>query len=458
MHWRTGLATLQLMQLPTMDELLLLSREEAIQRDFDASNYLTLRWVLVLFGIVLLCYLTIHAINVSWWMAPVAANLVGLFAVFRLRRSAWFGRRIRALVMLTLVVQYALFGLYHLSTQGLGAWAYLFPFAVVVFRCTSAEYLLLFSVFLGSHTLATTSGLLLDQSAFNIAGVIAAAVVNVIAYAFALAISHRHRRRFLEIWEMEQERQRDRIRMKQELEHAREIQLSMLPRTSPANECFEVASVSLPATEVGGDYYDYFTVSEDEQAIVIGDVAGHGVASGLVLSGVRSCLHLLSDQMRSPAAVVDRLHATLRHTTARRMFMTMGFLIIDCARRGATFACAGHPPMLHWHASDQQVVEIGHGALPLGTPMTSTYSEQRLELRPGDVLLLYTDGVSETADESGELFGYQRLHSAFAEAASNSTATTIRDAILRTLWNFKGNAEQVDDVTIVVVRIRGGGD
>jgi serine phosphatase RsbU (regulator of sigma subunit) len=443
------------MQLPTMDELLLLSREEAVQRDFDTSNFLTLRWVLGVLGLILLCYLTIHAINVSWWLAPVAANLVGLFAVLRLRRSAWFGRRVRGLVLVTLVVQYGLFGLYHMSAHGLGPWAYLFPFVVVVFRCTSAEYLLLLSVFLGGHTLAAVSSLLIRENQFNLGGIIGAAVVNVLAYALAMAISYRHRRRFLEIWQMEQERQRDRIRMKQELEHAREIQLSMLPRTSPENDCFEVASVSLPATEVGGDYYDYFTVSDDEQAIVVGDVAGHGVASGLVLSGVRSCLHLLSDQMRSPASVIDRLHATLRHTTARRMFMTMGFLIIDCEARSASFACAGHPPMLHWHAASQTVDEVGRGALPLGTPMTSSYAEHRLTLEPDDVLLLYTDGVSETANEAGELFGYERLHASFAEAAVSPSATRIRDALLRTLWSYKGDAEQIDDVTIVVVRIRG---
>ena len=106
--------------------------------------------------------------------------------------------------------------------------------------------------------------------------------------------------------------------MREEFDTARRIQLSMLPQGPPNVSWIEVAAASLPATEVGGDYYDYFRISPSQIVVVIGDVAGHGLASGLLLSGVRSCLYLLEKDLASPVEVLDRLNHMVRRTTDRR--------------------------------------------------------------------------------------------------------------------------------------------
>jgi sigma-B regulation protein RsbU (phosphoserine phosphatase) len=173
-------------------------------------------------------------------------------------------------------------------------------------------------------------------------------VVTGICLATTVGLSQLERRRFLAVWRREHSRHRERLRMREEIEYARKIQLSMLPQGAPDLGWLDLAAASLPATEVGGDYYDYFQLGDSRLAVVIGDVAGHGLASGLVLSGVRSCLYMLEEDLASPLPVMDRLNHMVRRTTDKRTYVTLLCAVLDREEETLTVVTAGHPPVLRY--------------------------------------------------------------------------------------------------------------
>jgi sigma-B regulation protein RsbU (phosphoserine phosphatase) len=225
----------------------------------------------------------------------------------------------------------------------------------------------------------------------------------------------------------------------------------MLPQRPPAVDWLEVAAVSLPATEVGGDYYDYFVLSPSRVVLVIGDVAGHGVASGLLLSGLRSCLYLLEKDLADPVRVLSRLNPMVRRTTGKRMFVTLLLAVLDREEGTLTVASAGHPPLLL--GREGSLEEAGKGAPPLGTFKDARYETDLRPLVRGDLLVLYSDGLVEALDGQGREYGPERLERVIARVEKERSATSIREAVLSDLAAFRGTAEPADDVTVVVVRV-----
>ncbi|MEE2778011.1 MAG: PP2C family protein-serine/threonine phosphatase [Acidobacteriota bacterium] len=266
-----------------------------------------------------------------------------------------------------------------------------------------------------------------------------------------LAMMRGSYRRFMRDFQVESSRHRDRLRMREELDYARQIQLRMLPRGDPKLDHLDVSGISLPATEVGGDYFEYFRPAKSRLSIAIGDVAGHGVASGLLLSGIRSCLYLLRDEPLSPSEIITRLNRMVGETTARRMFITLLYADIDWETRCVRLSTAGHPPLLHVSGTSGTIGELGNGAPPLGTRLEASYSEEAATFGPGDVLVFYTDGLTEILSPRGELYGTERLGQRVKENLHKSSRE-IREALLADLWNFKGDSEQLDDLTLVVVK------
>ncbi len=444
------------------DEFLLLGRDEAVRRHLDTINLRVGRRLLVLLGAAALLY----AIAFASSSRPVAAvlalaELTTIFILLRPSCGGFLQRRIRHVMMTVLIGHLAFLLVVHGPLQeGFRVWAFLLPLALLFLRFETSEYLLVqitffvvsvFGAFVVSVFSGSEAGL---ATALRATGFIGYGVDHAVVLLLATRFTKRARQRFLEYWSTEVERNRERLRMKQELEHAREIQLSMLPRTGPDTGWLDIASLSLPATEVGGDYYDYFPIDDERLAVVVGDVAGHGVASGLVLSGVRSGLNLLERELTSPAAVMSRLNRMVVKTSPRRMIVALMVALFDRARRTVTVAAAGHPPLLIWRAADGTVEEVTRGSLPLGVRPDVEFDERVAALRDGDVLLLFTDGIAETLGHSGELYGYERLAVRLGSAAEEASARHVRDAILRDLWEFKGTTEQVDDVTMVVVKVR----
>jgi sigma-B regulation protein RsbU (phosphoserine phosphatase) len=212
----------------------------------------------------------------------------------------------------------------------------------------------------------------------------------------------------------------------------------------------DICSISIPATEVGGDYYDYF-VDRDRIALVCGDVAGHGMASGLVLSAIRSGFTLLRDSLDDPAAVLKRLHDLVAETSRRRMLVTVSVVLLDRQSHRATIASAGHPPVLLRRANGAiETIELY--APPLGVRLPVDIPQRQIDVAPGDTFILHSDGIYETRNASEEVYGIDRLIHIVREHGGDD-AESLRNAIVADVTQFRGKTEQEDDVTVVVCRL-----
>jgi hypothetical protein len=272
---------------------------------------------------------------------------------------------------------------------------------------------------------------------------------NVAAFLAGAFFSRRARRRIVALWSERHAQAVEQLRMRDELQLAREMQLSMLPEAPPSIPWLDVAAVSLPATEVGGDYYDYFRVGE-RLALVCGDVAGHGLASGIVLTALRSGFTLLRDSLADPAAVLTRLHDLVEQTSRRRMLATAAVVSIDPASRRARIASAGHPPvMLRSNGSVRSIELFGP---PLGVRLPVRIAQTEVSVAAGDVFVLHSDGVYETTNSAGDLYGLDRLASLISHAGGS--ADDVLRAIVDDVNAFRGGAAQDDDLTIVVAVLR----
>lgn len=283
-------------------------------------------------------------------------------------------------------------------------------------------------------------------------------IFNGIAAWAGWAMTRRQAGRFLAEWSVASSRERESSRMREELEDARAIQLAMLPSSAPEVGWLDLQGMSLPATEVGGDYYDFLIVDPSRVAVVVGDVAGHGVASGLLLSGVRAGLHLLRADLAEPRAVVERLNLLVRDSGVSRLFMSLVVALFDRTTGKVEVVTAGHPPAMRFRAASGQVTVLEASSPPLGTRLPPGFPQRAETLEPGDLWLFVTDGLLEATDPRGRPFGEQRLIDAFASAARRDPRPReVEQAVLSQLAFFRGDSELLDDLTVVVVRITSQG-
>jgi serine phosphatase RsbU (regulator of sigma subunit) len=445
------------MKAPSLDELITQPEPLALHRQLDATNYRTFRWLLV---VVALCTLGGIAASVDlrdvWGLILYPLDLLFCAALFLLRDRDAFTRNFRQILLLFLCVEILV--LKYASGHTADAETPLFIMAALLllaFRLRVVEHIMLYG-FLWLVAVFPLSWVGLARPATPQTGsdIIPFSFVFGSCLVVTIVLTQVGRRRFLAVWRKESSRHRERLRMREEIEYARKIQLSMLPQGAPEIDWLDLAAASLPATEVGGDYYDYFRLAPTKLALVLGDVSGHGLASGLLLSGVRSCLYLLEQDLSAPIPVFEKLNHMVRRTTERRTYMTLLCAVIDSEARTLTVTSAGHPPVLRYDSRGRCFDEIGHGAPPLGTFLGADYTEERLAVAAGDLLVFYTDGLVEARNAQGQDYGDARLQRAVARAADSRTAREVRDSILGDLSNFKGDEEQADDITVVVVRLR----
>ena len=436
------------------DDELMVDEKTALDTFFDGINLRRLSTTLWFFAATLAIYTTVMLASGATARGVLAAiALVVDLLLLRNRQAAAITGNVRQTVAAVVIAHLVVIQLFHGTAEGgVGVWFFVVPLIAARFRLASGETVALFGSIYAVIAVRLVGESLITRQQPPFLSIVLYGLLTTIIAAVSWALSRRQETGFLTRWRSESARHRDRLRMKQELEYAREIQLSMLPRTAPDIGWLDLAALSLPATEVGGDYYDYFQLDEDRLAVVVGDVTGHGVASGLVLSGVRSSLNLLHDDMAHPSAVLDRVNLMLKRTSAPRMHMTLAVALLD--RRAATLliATAGHPPAL-LRRTGGEVVQVGSGAFPLGAMESARYVENRVEVRPGDVVLLYSDGLVETVNPDGDQFGWDRLTAVLEAVDDGLSAAGIRDAVLREVWDFKQDTAQVDDITMVVIEL-----
>jgi sigma-B regulation protein RsbU (phosphoserine phosphatase) len=261
----------------------------------------------------------------------------------------------------------------------------------------------------------------------------------------------RYRTHFREEWRRAVAQARERVRVREELALAREVQLSMLPDAMPELPWLDVAAVCLPAAEVGGDYYDFFP-GEGTLTVAVADVAGHGLASGLVLATVRAGLSLLLDADEPLATALPRLNRLVQRA-GRRMLVTLVLARFDQLARKLTVLTAGHPRVLVRRASGE-VEELGAPLPPLGTRLAHDAQAVEAGFAPGDLFLLYTDGLVEATDADGAAYGHERLLARLREQPGDYSAADLCAALLADLYLHRGEAPQEDDLTLVALVAR----
>ncbi len=248
-------------------------------------------------------------------------------------------------------------------------------------------------------------------------------------------------------------------RLTLELATARAIQVRLLPSEEPCLANFEVAGASIPSREIGGDYYDYLVQGEDKLGVAIGDVSGKGMPAALLMSNLQASLHGQVLHPGTVSRVVARVNDLIVRSTDPHMFATFFYGVLDAP--SGTFNCtnAGHnPPLLL--RGDGTMVELGTGGLLLGMLGDQSYCEETVQLDPGDVIVLYTDGITEAVGPSAEeddpdaMFGEEALQ-AVMRANRHRSAAEIKDAILDAVTEHTSGVPQSDDITLVVIRRQG---
>lgn len=239
----------------------------------------------------------------------------------------------------------------------------------------------------------------------------------------------------------------DRVRVRDELEVARELQEDLLPHDVPPIPGYDFAHSYRTANEVGGDYYDLTPLPDGRVALLVGDASGHGMAAGLVMAIANATLKTALDLDPTPQRVISLLNRTLCRTGTNRTFMSVFYGLLDPGTGVLDYVCAGHPfPVLR--RTDGSVEELGCGGLPLGMREPLEVFPQTVVIEPGDLLMLYTDGLAEALDTEGkEAFGYSRIASL---AQGGGSPRMVHDRVLHAFDRHVGDEPIKDDMTLLV--------
>jgi sigma-B regulation protein RsbU (phosphoserine phosphatase) len=245
------------------------------------------------------------------------------------------------------------------------------------------------------------------------------------------------------------------LTIQKELETARQIQLSILPSEIPKIEGLDIAARYVPMTSVAGDFYDFIVVDKKHIGILVADVSGHGMPAALIASMLKIALSAQEAHAADPAQVLLGLNHALCGKFQHH-FVTAAYLFVDMQKRTLTYAGAGHPPLLLWGGSSKGVRDVLENGLFLGRFPFATYSSVELPLKGGDRALLYTDGVSETANPAEVQFG-TGCFKQFLETERSTSADQFADQLLEELsrWSDRGSAEDLDDdITMVAIHAK----
>lgn len=242
----------------------------------------------------------------------------------------------------------------------------------------------------------------------------------------------------------------ERERVKAEIDAANRIQAALLPNGEPDIHGVSVASHYRSATEIGGDYFDFLPLPGGKIGLAFGDVAGHGLTSGIVMAMAKSALLVQVGYDSSPLRVMEVLNETVLKTAPKRMMMTFFFGVLDPSTQQLQFSSAGHLDPFVFRAKDGSVSSLSVWGFPLGVRRRDPFREVTVSFEPGDKLILYSDGLIEALDDHGEPFGFHRFERVIHETGEES-AEEIRRALLEAVKRFTRNRPPEDDQTLVVV-------
>ncbi len=234
--------------------------------------------------------------------------------------------------------------------------------------------------------------------------------------------------------------------LEKELQIARDLQQSLLPSTLPQSDSLEFATLFEPSAAIGGDYFDILRIDESRLAIVIADVSGHGLPTGLRMAMIKAALGILVEERKQPKEILRRLSSMVRADHDGRFFVTATVAVVDFRKGTVDLTNAGHPPT--YLIREGKVKEILLPGNPLGA-LGENYGNTRVDLVSGDILVWLSDGLIEMVDPQGEPFGYDRIRTALE--ASHESAATARDAIVRAVERHAQGVPADDDQTLVAM-------
>jgi sigma-B regulation protein RsbU (phosphoserine phosphatase) len=265
------------------------------------------------------------------------------------------------------------------------------------------------------------------------AGLVAAALVRIRAHKAAL----------------------ERAAVQRDLDLARELQGGLLPKVFPTRE--EAPGIELfarlePAKEVSGDLYDFFTIEPGKMCFVVGDVSGKGIAAGIFMAVTRTLIRATAVPGRGPVEIMNRVNAQLAKENQASLFVTMILGIVETATGRMVYGQGGHNPPILVPAQGKPTYEPA-GGMPLGVFEDAKFGERELQLKPGETLLVYTDGVTEAMNQAKDLFGEDRLEKAVTGVADLSPEK-IAERVIEQVEGFVLEAERSDDITLLAIQRR----
>lgn len=242
-----------------------------------------------------------------------------------------------------------------------------------------------------------------------------------------------------------------------ELQIAAEIQRNFLPETIPQSEGYDIAAKSIMAKEVGGDFFDVLPLevipmSGNRTGIMIADVSGKGVPAALFMALSRIVVRVTATWFKKPSEVISFANPVIASNSKTGMFVTLFYGIIDLETRTLSYVNAGHNPPIVLRKATGEIEELELTGIAVGALEDAPYEQKEIILSSGDVIVLYTDGITEAVNEEEEMFDVPRLHEAIRKNG-NSSAQVIVDEIIRSVFVFSGSQPQFDDITLMVVKV-----
>ncbi len=251
-------------------------------------------------------------------------------------------------------------------------------------------------------------------------------------------------------FKLELEASRDELRRKEaELSFARQVQQALFPRHLPATGGLEFSAICIPASVVSGDYYDIFQLPDGRLVLAIADISGKGISAAILMANLQALLRVVAGTCPSPAAVCSKLNSHLHQVTEAFWFATFFYAEWYPAERRLRYANAGHNnPVL---AGNFQSRSLDHGGIPLGILPEYDYETGEVVLQPGDLMVLYSDGITEAGAREAKEFGESRLMALIA-ANRQKPLGEIQERILGAVHAWTGD-EVEDDITLVLARV-----
>ena len=245
----------------------------------------------------------------------------------------------------------------------------------------------------------------------------------------------------------------ERRQLEDELELSQVIQRALLPQQVPDMTGFDIAGYSRPAQIIGGDYFDFLRFKDGAHGFVVADVSGKGISAGILMTSLQTAFHTIVPETDSPLAVLEKINRLYIHNIKFTTFVTIFFAKIDPGTCTLIYANAGHNPALLYHGGTKKHEWLKRTGIAIGLMERFDVRAQGLQLESGDILVFYTDGVTEVMSPQREPFERERLADVIAQN-ENSSADELIQKVLQSLNEFAQGSPLADDATLVVCKVQ----